>query len=107
VQRGGRHDQPAGLVQDFLGNREEEVGNDYESETMRRRRERERQEYAEYQSEANQLQRRIDWPWELKLLRDAGEAYRRARPDERSRDGSNVISDYDPIARYERETGRR
>jgi hypothetical protein len=74
---------------------------------MRRRRERERQEYLEYSSESAKAQRALDWAWEQKLWRDSEEAYRRARPDERPRGGSNVISEYDPIARYERETGRR
>jgi hypothetical protein len=79
-----------------------------QSDAMReRRRKREQEEYALYQSPANQLQRTLDWNWQMKLARDAEIAYRRARPDERSRDGSNVITDYDPIARYERETGRR
>jgi hypothetical protein len=78
---------------------------DYQSdEAMRRRRERERQEYLEYSSEQAKAQRALDWAWELKLARDAEAAYRRGRPDERSRDGSGVISEYDPIARYERET---
>jgi len=44
---------------------------DYESETMRRRRERERQEYLEYQNPANQQQRILNWHWQLKLAKDA------------------------------------
>jgi hypothetical protein len=56
----------------------------------------------------NQLQRTLDWNWQIKLARDAEIAYRRARPDERAwSDNPDVLVDWSPIARYERETGRR
>jgi hypothetical protein len=77
---------------------------DYESETERRRRQRAREEYAEFQDPRNRAQRDLDYWWTTKLAKDAEQAYRRARPDERSRDGSGVLTDYSPIARYERET---
>jgi hypothetical protein len=89
-------------VQNFLSSGENEVMSDYETETMRRRREQERREYAEYQSPANQLQRTLDWNWQMKLAKDAEAAYRRRAPDEHPERG-----EYSPIARYERETGRR
>jgi hypothetical protein len=73
------------------------------AEYMReRRRKREQEEYALYQSPANQLQRTLDWNWQLKLARDAERAYRRRAPDEHPERG-----EYSPIARFERENGRR
>jgi hypothetical protein len=85
------------------------MGDDYDhqSESMCRRRAQEAKEYAEYTSERAKAQLALDRAWELKLLRDSERAARRRAPDERSRDGSGVITEYDPIARYERETGRR
>jgi hypothetical protein len=72
------------------------------SDEMRRRRaERERQEYQQYNSEHAKAQRAIDWAWELELARRAERPWRR-RPDEIPERG-----EYSPIARYERETDRR
>jgi hypothetical protein len=74
-----------------------------ESDEMRaRRRAQEAKEYVEYQSEQNQRQRILDWNWQLKLAKDAERAWRARRPDEIPERG-----EYSPIARYERETGRR
>jgi hypothetical protein len=74
-----------------------------ESEEMHaRRRAQEAKEYAEYQSEHARAQRQLDWAWELELARRAERAWRRRSPDEIRERG-----EYDPIARYERETGRR
>jgi hypothetical protein len=80
---------------------------DMSDEAMRRRRERERQKFLEFDTEQAKAQRALDWAWQQKLWRDSERAARRRAPDERSRDGSGVITEYDPIARYERETGRR
>jgi hypothetical protein len=65
---------------------------------MHRRRAQEAREYAEYQSETDQLQRTLDWHWQIKLAGDAERAYRRARPDEIPEHG-----EYDPIQRFMRE----
>jgi len=75
---------------------------DESDEMQARRRARERKEFEEWSSERAKAQRALDWAWELKLARDAELAYRRARPDEIPERG-----EYSPIARYERETGRR
>jgi hypothetical protein len=71
-------------------------------EMRRRRAERERQEYQQYNSEHAKAQRAIDWAWGLELARRSEAAWRRRRPDEIPERG-----EYSPIARYERETGRR
>jgi hypothetical protein len=72
---------------------------DQSDEMLGRRHEREAEEYRQYQSPTNQLQRTLDWHWQMKLARDAERAHRRRAPDERPRGGSNVVGDYDPIAR--------
>jgi len=51
------------------------------SDEMRRRRaERERQEYQQYNSEHAKAQRAIDWAWELELARLPPRRNTRARP---------------------------
>jgi hypothetical protein len=56
------------------------VSGDMSDEMRRRRAERERQEYQQYNSEHAKAQRAIDWAWELELARRAERAWR--RPDE-------------------------
>jgi hypothetical protein len=51
---------------------------------------------------AARAQNELDFWWTLELNRRSEAAYRRRRPDEIPERG-----EYSPIARYERETGRR
>jgi hypothetical protein len=71
-----------------------------ESDEMReRRRAQKAKEFAEFQTDHAEAQRQLDWAWQMKLARDAEEAYRRSRPEEVPEQG-----EYSPIARFERET---
>jgi hypothetical protein len=81
---------------------------DYESDQARaNRRAREKREWDEANTEFARAQRLVDFHWQMRLTREAEAAARRRAPDERSRDGSDVLTDWSPIARFERETGRR
>jgi len=66
-----------------------------------------KREWQEANTEHAKAQRMINWAWEVKLAKDEERRARLRAPDERSRDGSGVLTDYSPNARYERETGRR
>jgi len=60
------------------------VSGDMSDEMRRRRAERERQEYQQYNSEHAKAQRAIDWAWELELARlppRRNTQARRVRPD--------------------------
>jgi hypothetical protein len=61
-----------------------------------------RREWEAANTEAARQQQEIDFWWTLELNRRSEAAYRRRCPDEHPERG-----EYSPIARYERETGRR
>jgi hypothetical protein len=62
-----------------------------------------KQEYLAFENDPlAQALAETDCQWTIELNRRAEEAYRRSRPDEIPERG-----EYSPIARYERETGRR
>jgi hypothetical protein len=63
---------------------------------------RHRKEYEEANTEHAKRQQELDFWWTVELNRRSEAAYRRRRPDEIPERG-----EYSPIARYERETGRR
>jgi hypothetical protein len=76
---------------------------DYESDEARAiRQAQHRKEWEAANTEAARHQQEIDFWWLQELHRRSEAAWRRRRPDEIPERG-----EYSPIARYERETGRR
>jgi hypothetical protein len=71
-------------------------------DAMKHRQRRQKKEWEEANTPAAKAQRELDFWWEIELNRRAEAAWRARRPDEHPERG-----EYSPIARYERETGRR
>jgi len=76
---------------------------DYESDEARAiRQAQQRREWEAANTPAARAQRELDFWWQVELNRRSEAAWRARRPDEIPERG-----EYSPIARYERETGRR